>query len=136
MHVVDASSKDFETQIDAVHEVFSQIHADAIPTIFVFNKIDLLDEDTLRGLRRRYSSALFVSSKIGDGVEDLIARISVAASSADALMRVTIPFSKGELVSLAHNRCYIAEEDFSEAGTIMTLRVPVDLVARFAEYEA
>lgn len=136
LHVVDASSKDFETQIDAVHEVFSQIHADVIPTIFVFNKIDLLDENTLHGLRRRYSAAQFVSSKTGDGVEDLISRISVAASSADALMRVTIPFSKGELVSLAHNRCYIAEEDFSEAGTIMTLRVPVDLVARFAEYEA
>lgn len=135
LHVVDASSSDLETQIDAVHEVFSQINADAIPTIFVFNKIDLLDVDTLRGLRRRYASSQFVSSKTGDGVEDLISRVSVAAASTDELMDVVIPFSKGDMVSLAHKRCYIAKESFTESGTELTVRVPNDLISRFLAYK-
>lgn len=135
LHVVDASSSDLETQIDAVHEVFSQINADAIPTIFVFNKIDLLDVDTLRGLRRRYASSQFVSSKTGDGVEDLISRVSVAAASTDELMDVVIPFSKGDMVSLAHKRCYIAKESFTESGTELTVRVPNDLISRFSAYK-
>lgn len=135
LHVIDASSSDFETQIDAVYEVFSQINADTIPSIDVFNKIDLLDEDALIGLRRRYSSAQFVSSKTGEGIEELTDRVSIAAAATDKLMNVLIPFSRGDLTSVAHKRCYIASETYSENGTTLTIRVPKDLVDRFLEYE-
>lgn len=43
LHVVDASSFEFERQIEAVRDVLGQIKADGIPSIQVFNKVDLLD---------------------------------------------------------------------------------------------
>lgn len=135
LHVIDASSKDFTKQIDAVHEVFSQIGADKIPSIFVFNKVDLLEDDVVEGLRYRYPSAQFVSSKTAVGIDALCERISVAASATDRLMRMLIPFSRGDLVSLAHKRCYNAKEEFTDEGCLLSARVPNNLAARFAEYE-
>ena len=42
LHVIDASSPEFEGQIDAVCEVLDQIGAESIAAIEVFNKCDLL----------------------------------------------------------------------------------------------
>ena len=52
LHVIDASSPEFEGQIEAVCEVLDQIGAQSIPTIAAFNKCDLLDAETLAGLKR------------------------------------------------------------------------------------
>ncbi len=135
LHVIDSSSSDFEKQILAVQDIFSQIHVDEIPSIFVFNKIDLLDEEVMEGLRRRYPKAQFVSSKTKEGIDDLVARMSIAASSTDDLMNVSIPFADGDVVSLAHKRCYIVSESFNEAGYELSLRVPNALKDRFRPYE-
>ena len=43
LHVVDASSPEYEGQIEAVQEVLDQIGAQDIPRLEVFNKVDLLD---------------------------------------------------------------------------------------------
>lgn len=57
LHVIDASSPEFEGQIEAVCEVLDQIGAQSIPTIAAFNKCDLLDAETLAGLKGSYPSA-------------------------------------------------------------------------------
>ena len=74
LHVIDASSPEFEGQIEAVCEVLDQIGAQSIPTIATFNKCDLLDAETLAGLKRRYPSARFVSARSGEGIEGLVGR--------------------------------------------------------------
>ena len=71
LHVIDASSPEFEGQIEAVCEVLDQIGAQSIPTIATFNKCDLLDAETLAGLKRRYPSAQFVSARTGEGIGEL-----------------------------------------------------------------
>lgn len=49
-------------------------------------------------------------------------------------MEVLIPFTKGELVSLAHKRCSILAEEYTEEGTRMSLRVSPELSAQFSSY--
>ncbi len=117
LHVVDASSPEFEGQIDAVCEVLDQIGAEAIATIEVFNKCDLLDEETLTGLRRRFPHAQFVSARTGEGIDGLVAALAAAASAADAKLDVVIPYQRGDLVSLAHERCHIISESHEADGT-------------------
>ena len=106
LHVIDASSPEFEGQIEAVCEVLDQIGAQSIPTIATFNKCDLLDAETLAGLKRRYPSARFVSARTGEGIEGLVGAIAQAASAADTKLDVLIPYQRGDLVSLAHERCH------------------------------
>jgi GTP-binding protein HflX len=70
LHVVDASSEDRSTQIEAVNEVLAEIGADEIPQILVMNKIDRTPLPP-RVERDEYGRILriWASAQSGQGVE-------------------------------------------------------------------
>ena len=134
LHVIDASSPEFEGQIDAVHDVLDQIKAQDIASIQVFNKCDLLDGETQTGLKRRFPHAQFVSARTGEGIDDLIAAIAAAASSADVKLEVVIPYQRGDLVSLAHERCHIISENHEADGTHLQMLAAPAFASAFAPF--
>jgi GTP-binding protein HflX len=136
LHIVDASSHEFESQIDAVHEVLDQIGAHDIPALVVFNKCDLLDEETKHGLQARFPHAYFISVHTAEGLPDLIAAIAKAASSSEFLLDVLIPYHKGDLVSLAHERGHIISESYDEEGTHLQFTIPPVYASQFEVYRA
>ncbi|HIS40804.1 MAG TPA: GTPase HflX [Candidatus Aphodovivens avistercoris] len=134
LHVVDASSDEHERQMQAVEEVLDQIKAHEIPCITVFNKADLLTEEARAALAARHPHDVVVSAQTGWGIDALVKRIELAASSADAAMDVLVPYAKGKLVSLAHERCRITSEEHTAEGTLLSLFVPSDCVSQFEPY--
>ena len=56
IHLVDASSLNFEKRIDAVNKILKDVGLDNIPTILVFNKEDKIDPVILKNLCRRYDA--------------------------------------------------------------------------------
>lgn len=76
LHVVDASSEVREDQIDSVNQVLSQIDADTIPTILVYNKIDRAPAvaGVVRDEKGRVRS-VGVSAVTGEGLDELRAAI-------------------------------------------------------------
>ena len=136
LHVVDASSEERDRQMRAVEETLEQIEAQKIPRILVFNKADLLDDDARDVLASRFPGAVVVSAETGAGVDALKDAIARAATASEASLEVLIPFSRGDLVSLAHERCTVLAESYDERGTAMTLCVPQGLHAAFEAYRA
>lgn len=120
LHVVDASSNEFEDQIVAVEEVLDQIDAQTISRLLVFNKCDLLDNEQREALRNRYD-AILVSAATGFGVDELVQRIAHIASAQDVHLNVLIPYQRGDLVSKAHERCRILTEEHTDMGTHITM---------------
>jgi len=47
---------------------------------------------------------------------------------------VKIPFDRGDLVSLAHQRCFISREAYDSKGTIIEMRVPAAYAPAFGAY--
>lgn len=134
LHVVDASSPERERQMAAVDETLEQIGAHEIPRILVFNKCDLVDGSERIALASRYPDAVFVSAQTGEGSEDLIHAIERAATASESMMEVVVPYSRGDVTSLAHAKCTVIAEAYEERGTVMTLRVPQNLVKTFSEF--
>lgn len=134
LHVVDASSDEYDKQMRAVEDTLEQIGAHGIPRILVFNKVDLVDAATRLALASRFPGAVPVSAETGEGVDELIDAIARAATASETLMEVVVPFSRGDLASLAHSRCTVLAESYDERGTIMTLRVPSEMKASFGPY--
>lgn len=124
LHVIDSSSPEYDAQILAVEEVLDQINAHGIPCIRVFNKIDALDEDQRDGLETRHSHDVLVSALTGEGINQLLKRIEIAASSSDNALEVVIPYNQGKLVSIAHERCRIISELHEAEGTRLSMMVP------------
>ena len=62
LHVADASAPDRDRRADAVRSVLASVGAAAVPTLEVFNKIDLVDDVALASLKRAHPEALWVSA--------------------------------------------------------------------------
>ena len=143
LHVVDASSPDRAAQMRAVEETLEQIHAEGVRRLTVFNKCDLCAPEALEALKTEVAEtgtdAVFVSALTGEGVDGpggLTERIAEIAKEADAAIHVVIPYGRGDLVSLAHERCHIAAEEYTESGVALTLVVPEALADTFAAFSA
>ena len=134
LQVEDVSSCEREAQRAAVEEVLEQIGAADIPRIVVFNKADLLDDDNRAAVLESSPSAILVSATTGWGVERLVKAVAQAAASSDTQLEVLIPYNRGDLVSLAHGRCHIAEESHEETGTRIVMFAPAAFVDSFAAY--
>jgi len=84
LHVVDASSPARMEQIQQVNAVLAEIHADHIPQILVWNKIDVaqldaeLERDEYATIRR-----VSVSARNGDGLDLLRSALSELAQHGD-----------------------------------------------------
>jgi GTP-binding protein HflX len=52
LHVVDASNSRWEQQIASVNRILAELDFDKIPRLLVFNKIDLVDVESLRAMKR------------------------------------------------------------------------------------
>ena len=70
IHVVDVSNPNFKEQIEVVDSVLKEIHADNIPQILVYNKIDKLSKPF-----EVPNGAILISAKNNVGVENLKDRI-------------------------------------------------------------
>lgn len=136
LHVIDASSEGFERQMETVRDTLEQIGAQNIPCQEVFNKCDLLDNDKLQILASRYPEAVFISAQTGFGINRLEEILSKRAASSETLLKILIPYERGDLVSLAHKRCRILEETHEEAGTRITMSANPGYVSVFSEFSA
>ena len=134
LHVIDASSQDCEAQIESVNQVLEEIGASEITSFKVYNKIDRLDAEELDALKSKHPDAIFISAAREIGFEELLEKITHLASSIDEHLHVTIPFNRGDLVSLAHSRATIISEEFAENGTVLEMLAPASVAGRFHEF--
>lgn len=134
LYVTDASASQREPQMQAVREVLGEIGATDRPGVLVFNKCDALDDSDLMALTKRYPDAVDLSALTGQGVDALIRRISDEAARSSVSMSVLIPYTRGDLVALAHEHTQIGSEAHVSEGTAMRLRVPQGLTRQFEPF--
>lgn len=134
LHVVDGSHSEAEAQMQAVDEVLQEIGAHRKPKLIVVNKIDRMDDDQRTVLDRRLRDAVYVSAATGDGIESLLERIAREAASGSITMSVLLPYTRGDLVQVAHERAAIVSEEHTPEGTRLLVRVPAELAARLDEF--
>ncbi len=73
-HVVDASNPRWQQQIDSVDRILRELEFDRIPRLLVFNKVDLVDEESLRSMKRMA------------GCDDDVGCVSISALRAQTLL--------------------------------------------------
>ena len=134
LHVVDASDADPEGQLAAVREVLTEIGAEKVPEIVVFNKADAADPDVLDRLRRREPHSVVVSARTGQGIEELLAAIEQDLPRPEFEVDAVIPYGRGDLISRIHEHGELMSETHLETGTRVLARVDAQLRAALAEF--
>ncbi len=134
LHVTDAGSPQREQQMQAVRVVLQEIDAHTGCNVVVFNKCDTLSPEDRAGLERRYPNAVFVSGLTGEGLEGLVSRIADEAARGSVTLTVLVPYTRGELVALAHERGQILSERHTDDGTQLALRISAEFAPSFQPF--
>ncbi|MDQ1129075.1 GTPase HflX [Microbacterium sp. SORGH_AS_0888] len=134
VHVVDGSHPDPAAQLATVRDVIGDVGARDTREIVVFNKSDLVDEDARLLLRGLEPTALFASSRTGEGIDELRAAIEAALPLPAVELRALVPYDRGDLVSAVHEQGMILGQEHEAGGTALHARVPAALAGRLAPY--
>jgi GTP-binding protein HflX len=134
VHVVDGSDADPQAQLSAVRGVLAEVGARNVPELVVINKLDDADPLVLKSLQLRERDSVLVSARTGEGIDGLRAAIEDRLPDRDRLMRVSVPYSRGDLVARAHAAGEVTSAEHGPDGTVMEARVPPELAAELEPY--
>ncbi len=110
LHVADASSPEWETQMKVVNELLSKLGVASTPTITVLNKADKADEiPNIQG-------SVVISAKTGEGIEELCHLMRVTLEPKRKKVRVLVPYTEGGAVSFIYDKCKIESEEHTAEG--------------------
>ena len=129
LHVVDGSHPDPASQLATVRDVIGEVEARHIPEIVVFNKSDLVDDDQRLVLRGLEPTAIFVSARTGEGVDELLERIAATLPKPSVELQLLIPYDRGDLISTLHDQGNIVSTSYEEGGTRVDVLVHEDFAA-------
>lgn len=143
LHVVDVASTAREECISEVNKVLVEIEASDIPTIMVYNKIDLVDgrskvkcsesegtdsasESFLPAEGSRKSAegspaglvtTVWLSAQTGAGVDLLLQAITQRLSLMHTRCRIDLPPSNGKLRASLYSKSIVKQESIAEDGS-------------------
>jgi GTPase len=134
LHVVDGSDADPQAQLAAVRAVLAEIGAQDVPELVVINKIDDADPVTLKALQLRERNSVLASAKTGEGIEELRDAIEHGLPERDRVVRVSVPYSRSDLVARAHAAGEVTRTEHGPEGTFIEARVSPELAAELQRF--
>lgn len=123
LHVVDASSREAEEQIQAVNEVLNEIGCAGKKTIIAFNKIDRSDGIELEILKNKFPDACFISALKGLGLDILEERIEEIIGAYQTEVSVRVPVENGRLMAYLHERGVILKKTLKDSYFSIKVRM-------------
>jgi GTP-binding protein HflX len=130
LHVIDASHPAYVEQKHVADETLYSIQRSDVSTLYVYNKIDVLDDDTLHGLRRRYPDAVFISAKNNAGIDDLDDRIHELLLGKDVRVEVRILTTDGKGIAKANSLLRQPEQVLEDGHCVISGVIESDLVVQ------
>ena len=135
LHVVDASSPDWEGRMSVVHEVLEELDLLDAPRVLVFNKTDLIthaEEEVLRerARDREDTPSVFVSAVRPETLERvtnvLLARIRAALRSVRVVLKVT----DGGTLAALYREGEVLTTTRDDSVLTVTARLPAPALGR------
>jgi GTP-binding protein HflX len=117
LHVVDASSPEKILHHEEVNAVLTEIDADKVPQLLVYNKVDLTDEAPRVDLDEQGEPyRVWVSGLNGEGLELLLSAISARLSSEMTETTLKLPPGQGKFRAQLFDLSAVVGESVDDEG--------------------
>ena len=113
MVVSDLSSPNYAQQRATVFEVLRDLGAGDRPILEALNKADRVN---ITGMVEP-ADAILISAKEGRGLDDLKAEISRRIAALRHRVELVIPYDRGNVLSLIHDKGQVVGEEYLAEGT-------------------
>ena len=131
LHVVDFSNPYYFYQIMTTQKVLEDLGADEIETLYVFNKIDLNQENLPHG----FTPSVKISLTDKTNIDVLLEQIIYLLSKDDTVVIYHIPYDKGNIVNVLMEYSQILSRTHDEKGTLIKARVSSVIRHQYKDYE-
>lgn len=136
IHVVDASHPDMQEQMAAVHQVLRELDADDKPTVTVFNKSDLIqDQYVLRKLVADIPNSVYISAEERDGIAYLMDVL--VKTIRELLVRVSLdlPYERSDLLSLCYDSGRVLGVEYTQDRILVEVEVSGEIAGKLEKYK-
>ncbi|MEY2509796.1 MAG: GTPase [Verrucomicrobiota bacterium] len=135
IHVLDVSQPEIMEFYNTTMKVLTDLRADMKQMLIVFNKVDKVsDPSALFALRRHFPDAVSVSAKTGEGMDELIERISEFVARGTMTITLRLPSERADLLARLHREGTVHELHYEEGFTRVAATVPPRSLEIFAPF--
>ncbi|KMP95314.1 GTP-binding protein [Bacillus wiedmannii] len=113
IHVVDYANPNYEQLIDITNETLKKIGVENIPTIYAYNKSDMVDV----GITEVQEDRVYLSAKKHVGIEELVEMIRSHIYKEYTKCEMLIPYDQGQVVSYFNNHAHVLSTSYENEGT-------------------
>jgi len=131
IHVVDGSNPSFQKHINVVYETLEQLNASHIPVVTVFNKMDVQVESITELRDDKAFETCYISAKNKTGLEELIQVIEEKLRDGLQLIKVKIPYDKGQIVQNIRTYGQLLVEKFDADGIYVEAYLEDALIKKY-----
>ncbi|UDM32328.1 GTPase HflX [Lentilactobacillus laojiaonis] len=132
IQVVDYSDPDYKLMMQTTEETLKEIGVTNIPMIIAFNKADKLDNQPYP---TREGNDLIMSALNSESLDDLTAMIKDEIFDNYQVVKLLIPFDKGNIVAYLNDNTHVISTDYTDAGTLIEAEVTNVDADRFIDYQ-
>ena len=120
LHVVDASAEDRSVNIDRVNDVLKEIGAHELPTLLVYNKIDLMDEPLAKIERDQDGKpvAVWLSALTGEGTDLLSEAVAEYLPRKMVHTKLKIKPDQGAFRAALYSYKAVLNETYNDQGDV------------------
>lgn len=133
LHVIDSADPDMCQNIRVVDNLIGELNCKAEKIIAVFNKCDTAPALSPRP-EGRYTDYVSVSALTGEGLDELIEKISDALPGKKKRIEVLIPYSDSGVAAKLHDGEVIYSEEYTDTGIKLDLLADEILQAKLKIY--
>lgn len=131
IHVVDLSSPHYKKQIEVTNETLKQIGAEHVPMIYVYNKVDLIDELEMDSIEQE---GIKISAKQNRGMEALIETICEEIFAEYIKTQLFIPYKDLNLISKVNEDCMVKGQAYKEEGVVLDIECMTTYADKYRDY--
>lgn len=130
IHVVDSSNSNYKEQINVTKQTLKELGAENIPTIYAFNKVDLvMEEVSMAG-----TDAVYLSAKKQIGIDELIRVITENVFKQYISCEMNIPYDKGNILSYLKEKANILSTEYNNEGVYLSIECKEEDYNRYRKY--
>ena len=129
LHVIDISNPDWEEQARVVDSLINQLGAEQTPCIRVFNKCD-----AYMGILPHGENIVCLSAKSGEGVQELVQKLSELLDRGSHHVMLRIPYSDAGIMDLLNREASVKMTEYTDEGIEAEVIVPPEIFGRVKRY--
>jgi GTP-binding protein HflX len=137
IHVLDVSQPEVMEFYNTTIRVLTDLGADTKQMLVIFNKIDKVsDSAALFALRRHFPDAVSVSAKTGEGMPELIERISEFVARGTLTISLRLPSERADLLARLHREGSVHDLQYGDGFTLVAATIPTRSLEVFSPFIA